>query len=201
MADAITSLSSSVAGTTLMQKEHSECKETSVIRGECPCYNVYETADGREITLGAIEKRFWQRFCEAIDREDLIDNHLASGERRKRTLEAVKQEFADRSYKEIAPALEQNDVPFGPVNSLTEAYDEPRVAMRNLLQTLDHPSAGRYQMVDFPAMFDTEFKTQHSPSPLAGQHTREILSEHGYTEDEIITLIADDVVFPKNGNS
>jgi crotonobetainyl-CoA:carnitine CoA-transferase CaiB-like acyl-CoA transferase len=50
------------------------------LNGGLPCYGVYETADGGYMALGALESKFWQAFCEAVARPDLIEHHMVSGE-------------------------------------------------------------------------------------------------------------------------
>src|SRR6185436_623337 len=50
------------------------------------CYNVYETADGEWLALGALEPKFWQGFCERIDRVDLVPLQHAEGPERERVV-------------------------------------------------------------------------------------------------------------------
>ena len=44
-----------------------------LLTGGVACYRIYETADGRYLTVAALEPKFWQRLCELLERPDLVD--------------------------------------------------------------------------------------------------------------------------------
>ena len=84
------------------------------LTGELACYRIYETADGRHLTVAALEPRFWTRLVELVGRPDLLDR-AADGHRE---LEAL---FASRPLAEWLELFEGEDVAAGPVRTLEEA--------------------------------------------------------------------------------
>jgi len=58
------------------------CREGMMLNGQYPCYRVYKTKDGKYLTIGALEKRFWENLCRALEREDLIPQQYATGPKR-----------------------------------------------------------------------------------------------------------------------
>jgi alpha-methylacyl-CoA racemase len=89
-----------------------------LLTGGVACYRIYETADGRFLTVAALEPKFWQRLCELLDRPDLagraFDPELPE-------LEAL---FRTRTMREWLHLLEHEDTCVGPVLSLAESADE-----------------------------------------------------------------------------
>ena len=76
MTDVVASFSQAVAHEALTGD--SPRPGETPLTGAAPWYGVYETANGRYITIAAIEEKFWTRFCEAVDREDLLDAHMTT---------------------------------------------------------------------------------------------------------------------------
>ena len=91
------------------------------LTGELPYYRIYETADGEFITLAALEPHFWQRFCELVERPDLLDSrHDAHDE--------LTTLFRTRDFSDWWQLFEGQDVCVGPVATLSTASDEFGVA-------------------------------------------------------------------------
>ena len=91
------------------------------LTGELPYYRIYETADGEFITLAALEPHFWQRFCELVERPDLLD-------RRRDAEEELTTLFRTRDFSDWWQLFEGQDVCVGPVATLATASDEFGVA-------------------------------------------------------------------------
>jgi alpha-methylacyl-CoA racemase len=87
------------------------------LTGELPYYRIYETADGEFITLAALEPHFWRRFCELVERPDLL-------ERRGEVHGELAALFRTRDFADWWHLLEGEDVCVGPVATLTEASRE-----------------------------------------------------------------------------
>jgi crotonobetainyl-CoA:carnitine CoA-transferase CaiB-like acyl-CoA transferase len=84
------------------------------LTGELACYRIFETADGELITVAALEPHFWQRFCELIERPDLLGRARDAHEE----LEAL---FRTRDFPAWWSLFEGEDVCVGPVATLVEA--------------------------------------------------------------------------------
>lgn len=161
------------------------------LAGALPGYNVYETADGRHITLGALEPKFWAELCSRVGREDLIARQLP---RDAADREAVKAElaaiFRTRTRDEWVAALGDAEVCLGPVNTIAEALADPQVRARGLVARVDFGAEGEGAAVrNAPAISDVPFDT-HTGFPGLGEHTAEALAAAGYTSDEIAALAA-----------
>jgi crotonobetainyl-CoA:carnitine CoA-transferase CaiB-like acyl-CoA transferase len=96
------------------------------LTGGLACYRIYETADGRFLTVTAVESKFWRRLCELIGRPELVERHYEQDqEALAAELEAV---FRSRPLSEWLDLFEGEDVMAGPVSTLAEAsewLDEP----------------------------------------------------------------------------
>jgi len=146
------------------------------LTGGLPCYDIYETADGRQLALGALEPHFWQRLCKAVDRGDLARRQYSASRRVRRQ---VKDLIRSRTLAQWMEILGQEDVPAEPVLSAAEARNHPQALERALL------SAGldRQPRLAFPALFDGERPRPGGHSPELGEHTEALLEELGVPRD------------------
>jgi crotonobetainyl-CoA:carnitine CoA-transferase CaiB-like acyl-CoA transferase len=162
------------------------------LSGALPGYNVYETADGRYITLGALEPKFWVELCRRLNRPDLITHQMPSDDAERRSIEAeLAAIFRTRTRDEWVAELGDAEVCLGPVNSLVEALDDPQVRARGLFAPLDLGPLGEGDAMRFaPAMSDVPFTVRSGP-PALGAHTAEALRAVGYTAEEIAELEAE----------
>ncbi len=98
--------------------------------GAHACYNVYETRDGQQIALGALEEKFWTTFCAAIGRPDLVARHRTGPADQERLLAEVRGVFRTRTRDEWLHFFDGRDVCLSPVNSPKDAFLDPHVAAR-----------------------------------------------------------------------
>lgn len=145
------------------------------LTGALPCYNLYETADGRLLALAALEPHFWRRFCLAAGREDLIRRQYSKSRRVRREVEEL---IRSRTLKEWMDLAGREDVPAEPLLSAAEARAHPQVAARALLDgRADRPRLA------FPARLDGERPKSGDRIPQLGEHTRALLAELGYPRE------------------
>ncbi len=144
-----------------------------------PCYNVYRCQDGKYLTLGIIEQHFWDRFCDVAEAPELRGDVFAQGEQRQRVTELLVALFLTRTRDDWVQLLWRHDIPAGPVNSFAEAFADPQMQAREMLQTMQHPS-GPIPQLGFPVKFSGTPGEMRLPPPLLGEHTDEILAEIGY---------------------
>ena len=92
-----------------------------MLTGGLACYRIYETADGRWLTIAALEPKFWSRLCEVIGRDDLAERHFDGDQE---TLAAeLAGLFRNRSLADWLELFEGEDVMAGPVWTLAEAAE------------------------------------------------------------------------------
>ncbi len=156
--------------------------------GDSAGYNIYETKDGKHITLGIREKWFWDRFCELVGREDLKPYMDPPPEERDRVLSELSKIFKERTRDEWEKLLWENDIPSGPVKTVEEAFRDPHVRERGLIVEMEHPAVGKIKLLGNPMKLKNTPPKMKSPPPKYGEHTVEILKELGYTDEDIKRL-------------
>jgi len=156
-----------------------------ILSGRWPFYTVYETADGRFITIAALEDRFWRNLCQAIGRPDLLDQQHAVGPRREETKAELERIFRERTMKEWLEILSKADVCSGPVYGVDEALSDPHIKTRGLISEVVHPRIGKTRHLSFPAKFSRTPVARADPPSELGQHTEEVLATAGYTDAQI----------------
>lgn len=160
------------------------------LAGALPCYNVYETADGRYVTLGALEPKFWANFCRAVGREDLIERQFPTEpEQRRETIAQVAAIIKGRSRDEWVAELGDAEVCLGPVNTITDAIEDPQIQARGVVATANYgPREGEGRAFrSAPVISDVPFETRLG-LPELGEHTDVALGEAGYSAEEIAAL-------------
>lgn len=160
------------------------------LAGALPCYNVYETADGRYITLGALEPKFWANFCRAVGREDLIARQFPTeANERRDAIEQVAAIIRTRTRNEWVTDLGDAEVCLGPVNTIAEAIADPQIQARGVVATANYgerEGEGR-AFRSAPLISDVPFETRLG-LPELGEHTDATLAEAGYSTEEIAAL-------------
>jgi crotonobetainyl-CoA:carnitine CoA-transferase CaiB-like acyl-CoA transferase len=91
-----------------------------LLTGGAACYRIYETADGRHLTVAALEPKFFLRLCELIDRPELAERQLDPDAQEELAAELAAV-FASRPLAEWLELFEDEDVCVGPVATLAEA--------------------------------------------------------------------------------
>ena len=157
-------------------------------------YQALRTADGH-ITIGAPNQSNWERLCKAMGREDLLaDERYADNAGRLMNREALEKDleetFGTRSTREWCEVLDESGVPAGPIYNMEQVWADEQVQARAMDVTLKHPKVGSIRNIGLAAKLYGSPGRIHSPAPLMGQHTREVLAESGFNETEIEKLIA-----------
>ena len=156
-----------------------------------PCHTVYPTADDRYLTVAAVEEAFWDRLLAALDRADLAEYQFARGDRADYAYEQLEAEFRTRSRAEWNERL-SDEVPVAPVNSLEEAFADPQIRARGLVESISLGDE-TVQQVGFPIETDAEIPGRTARAPLLGEHSREILGSV-LDDDELETLLEEGVI-------
>lgn len=167
--------------------------ERSLLTGGAPCYRVYETADGAELSVGALELKFWQAFCDAIGLPELKPNHWSLGETpgsdaALQTAQRVAERLRSQPIAHWTGIFERVDACVAPVLTPAEALTQTQFAARGLV----HKRGDVTCVGPLAQMTDHTFSPRPAPGP--GAHTRELLTELGYGDDAIAALVASGAV-------
>ncbi|MBI4799274.1 MAG: CoA transferase [Desulfarculus sp.] len=154
-----------------------------LLNGGAPCYGLYRTQDGGHMSLGALEPKFWQNFCQAIARPDLVERQFGGAE----AIAEVAAIFAARDLAQWVDLLGPADCCAEPVLSLKEAAAAPLAQERGMLE---QDQEGRAHLA-CPLKLSDSPALALAPAPGLGQHSREVLAGLGYAPreaDELRTL-------------
>jgi crotonobetainyl-CoA:carnitine CoA-transferase CaiB-like acyl-CoA transferase len=157
--------------------------EGMTLNGAYPCYNVYECADGRWLTVGALEEKFWIALCEQMGQADKVADQFDP--------EAVprwREIFRTRGRDAWLEQLDEETCT-GPVNDVAEAAADPQLMARRMIIQQDDPIAGRNRQLATPIKMRL-----HSPSvtglpPALGADTRAYLHDAGLDDPSVDSLI------------
>jgi len=152
--------------------------------GQFPCYRVYKTKDGKYMTLAALEEKFWEHFCIAIERRDLIKKQFDDSIETKKELEKI---FKSKTRTEWEKISENIDCCLEPVLNFKEVTEHPQLKSRNLFFDIDHQSV-KIPNVRIPFLMSGVNNMPRNPAPLWGEHTEEILISIGYEKERIASL-------------
>ncbi len=158
-----------------------------MLTGGLPHYNVYETKDGKYISLGSLEPWFYENLCRAVGREDFIPYEWDEG-KRSEIFSAFREIFRTKTRDEWFDLLKQIDICVAPVYSIDEVFSDPQVVHRKMVVDIDHPRLGKIKQVGISVKLSDTPGSIRSLAPFPGQHTDEILKELGYTEKRIEEL-------------
>ncbi|NWG04481.1 MAG: CoA transferase [Syntrophaceae bacterium] len=146
-------------------------------------YDVYETADGKYISIGSIEPKFYAELLRLLDigEEDL--SHQMDRKRWPEMHERLKVVFKTKTRDEWCAIMETSDACFAPVLSMDESPNHPHNKARGTFIEID----GVIQPAPAPRFSRTRPEIQGPPSE-PGQNTNEALADWGFSKEEIIKL-------------
>lgn len=104
-------------------------------------------------------------------------------------LEAVLSErFRTRTRAHWLAALDEKGVPCGPVHDMLEALSDPQTLARDMVVEVEHSTLGPIKTIGLPVKFSETPGKVASGAPVYGEHTREVLAEHGFDPTQIEVL-------------
>jgi crotonobetainyl-CoA:carnitine CoA-transferase CaiB-like acyl-CoA transferase len=163
------------------------------LTGRYACYHIYETKDGRFLSLGALESKFWENACRVLGREDFIELHFSDG-RQEEMIDALAEIFRGKNADEWFTEFEGVDTCIMLVKDIAEMVDDPQVRHRGLIAEIDDPVAGKLKQIAPTLKLSSTPGELRSPPPRLGQHTHEILASLGYTDEFIEQMARDKVI-------
>lgn len=158
-------------------------------------YQTFRTKT-RDLALAIAGEKLWRKFCPVIGRPELLEDAryqstIERSRHRDTLIPTLQEVFLTRPYEEWEALLLANDIPVGAINNLAQVVEHPQVKARGSLQEVNHPSIGPVRIVRSPVRLSKTPAKAPRPSPVHGQHTREVLRDVlGVPADEIERLAA-----------
>lgn len=158
--DAAVDWMQTVLGACFRAENENPTRGAMPLTGAYPCYNLYETADGEYMALGALEPKFWRAFCDGIARADLLERQFDAD-----CIAVCAEIFKTRARAEWIVFAAQTDCCLEPLLAVSETLTHPQVMARGLAH-----GAG--------------------DAPRLGQDTRAVLTQAGFHAAELDALQA-----------
>lgn len=147
-------------------------------------YDFYETKDGRYLSFGGLEPQFFAAFCQGIGRPDLIPGSVMPP-----NVEQVKKEVREiiktKTRDEWTEWFQNWDACVEPVLTLSEALNDPLAQERGMVIEVALPGGGKVKQLANPIKFSESPPRYDQVGLPVGTHTREVLQELGYDDQEI----------------
>jgi len=152
-------------------------------------YQAIQTLDGW-INIGAANQANWKRLVEVIGQPELADDpRFRDNAARMKNLPALidilTARFRTRATSDWLAQLEAAGVPAGPVLSIGEMLTDAQVLARRMVVEVEHSRLGRMKTLGPPVKFSATPSEVQRGAPRLGEHTREVLREHGFSDAEI----------------
>jgi crotonobetainyl-CoA:carnitine CoA-transferase CaiB-like acyl-CoA transferase len=156
-----------------------------LLGGGAACYGTYRTRDGRFVALGALEPKFFDAFCAAVDRPELAARQFDEGGAGPRAeLEGV---FAARTFAEWRAFADAHDVCLAPVLEGDEPRADPQLAARGAFVEIPSRDGGTLPGVATPVRLRGTAAPLR-PAPRLGEHSDEVLGAAGFSAAEIASM-------------
>ena len=162
-------------------------------------YQGFVCQDGKRINVAVGSERIWERFCKAMNREDLFTNpdYSSNGARvnnRATLIPLLQDYFLTRPVDDWVKDLQAASVPCGPINDIADVFADSQVLARQMFQEMPHPTLGTIKQTGLPIKFSKTPGGLDRHPPLLGEHNQQLLSELGYSDQDIAKLEENSVI-------
>jgi crotonobetainyl-CoA:carnitine CoA-transferase CaiB-like acyl-CoA transferase len=148
------------------------------------CYNTYETADKRFLSIGAVENRFWKRLCEHFGVAEYASVQYDDS-RRKEILDFMRAAFKKKTLAQWDAELADLEICWGRVQTFSEVLQDPLFRKREMILEFQQKDSKKQTAIGVPVKLSKTPGSVRSEAVDFGQSTAAILKELGYTQDQI----------------
>ena len=161
----------------------------TIVTGMFPFYNLFETKDGRWLSVACVEPKFWRRLCELAGVEEHLDDQFAGGEEGKAVTAGLAAAFRTRTLAEWMAVFEPEALPIAPVKRVDEVVTDPHLRARGLLPEV-RTGGRKRRVLAHPAKMSSSSVRTPARAPARGEDTDAVLRWAGYTDRQIRELRA-----------
>ena len=166
-------------------------------------YQALRTKDGY-LNIGAATQPTWEQLCRAIGLEALIDDprFKLPGDRKAREGELaalLEETFTTDTTSSWLEMLQQAGVVAGPIYNMEQVYKNPQVLARQMLVDLEDPDLGTIHNIGIPVKLSGTPGQIRTRAPMLGEHSAEVLLEHGFSQSEVEGLVSGGAVVENQG--
>jgi alpha-methylacyl-CoA racemase len=159
-----------------------EERAANLLDGGAPYYDIYETSDGRHMSVGALEPQFYEEFVDLLGTRDTAPDRYDQ-DRAEELRTIIASRFREKTQAEWSAVFDGTDACVAPILPMSEAIDHPHIKERGVFVEHD----GLVQPAPAPRFSRTGATLDLPPSPQAGAHTREALLAWGIGDvDDLI---------------
>jgi crotonobetainyl-CoA:carnitine CoA-transferase CaiB-like acyl-CoA transferase len=156
-------------------------------------YRNFRCRDGHYVFIAAANDRLWGRLCKGLRLEHLMEDprfktNLDRVEHRTEVEALVADAVGRHDREPLLRLLDEAGVPVAPVSTVDRVMQEPQVEHRRMVETARHSRLGLIPVIGTPVKFSAMTPGVRRAAPTYGEHTDEILREHGFTEGEVAAL-------------
>lgn len=170
-------------------------REEPMLSGGMANYGIYTCKDGKFVALGALEPKFWQEFCIAIQKPEWIMRMLPEPSMVKALKQDLEQLFLTKTRDEWAAFAEAYDFCLTPILALEELDSNEHLIEREMFVETEHPNYGKLRSINQPFKFSGTPAVPSWAPPLMGEDTISILRDVGYDAAKIDQLKANKIIY------
>jgi len=159
-------------------------RSDAILSHRFACYNTYETADGRYLSIGAVEYRFWKKLCEVLEKPEYAALQYDETQR-EGILTALRDAFRQKTLAEWEAILGDEDICWGKVQDLPEVLNDSLFRERKMIVDLAGRDGKPVSSLGVPVKMSKTPGSVRTPPPGFGENTLAILTELGYAPENI----------------
>lgn len=163
------------------------------LNGKNPFYTTYKTKDEKYISVGALEPHFWRNLCQILEKNEYKDqqyNVTLFDEMRAAFQSKIITNDQDYWVQALSGAC------VAPVNQIDDLNKHEQLLGRKIINNVEIAKGKVYKTIYQPIIFSNSLEKRNKyPPPESGEHTREVLLGLGYTDEELETLLRNNVIF------
>jgi crotonobetainyl-CoA:carnitine CoA-transferase CaiB-like acyl-CoA transferase len=148
------------------------------------CYNTYETADGRYLSIGAVENRFWKQLCDTLAIPEYSPLQY-DDQRREEILQSMRKTFKQKTLDEWDAILADLDICWGKIQSISEVLEDPLFLQRETVFEIEGRDGKKSKTLGVAVKLSETPGSVRTPPVDFGESTASILQEMGYTQEDI----------------